>query len=106
MSETDHPADAGPSAVDAPLHRSFALGLAVGTIVAGATIGVVYALVAIPMYALARFDQHGLDRPFFRESLFRIAVPAGAALGVAIGGLVGTWYRRGGHLPTDRSPFQ
>lgn len=104
--DSDHPADdAYPSGAGAPLHRSLALGLAVGTIIAIATIGVVYAFVAIPMYALAQFDPHGLDRPFFRDSLLRIAVPAGAVLGVAIGALVGTWYRRGGHLPTDRSPF-
>jgi hypothetical protein len=24
---------------------------------------------------------------------------------VMIGSVVGVWYRRGGHLPTDRTPF-
>jgi len=89
----------------APLRRSVGLGLAVGTSVALGTIGIVYAFIAIPMYALAQMDPSGLDRPFFRESLFHIAVPAGLVLGSAIGALMGVWYRRGGHLPTDRSPF-
>lgn len=92
-------------ATSAPLRRSLALGFAVGTAIALATIGIVYAIVAIPMYALAQADRSGLDRPFFRDSLFHIAVPVGLLFGVVIGTLVGVWYRRGGHLPTDRSPF-
>jgi hypothetical protein len=100
--ESDDTAD---DVTAAPLPRSLALGFAVGTAVALATIGIVYALVAIPMYALAQADRSGLDRPFFRDSLFHIAVPVGLLIGVLIGTLVGVWYRRGGHLPTDRSPF-
>ena len=99
------PDEAQELASPAPLPRSVALGVAVGTAIALATIGIVYALVAIPMYALAQADRNGLDRPFFRDSLFHIAVPIGLLFGVLIGTLVGVWYRRGGHLPTDRSPF-
>jgi hypothetical protein len=91
--------------VPAPIRRSVGLGVAVGTAVTLATIGIVYAFIAIPMYALAQMDPSGLDRPFFRDSLFHIAVPVGLLLGIAIGALMGVWYRRGGHLPTDRSPF-
>jgi hypothetical protein len=101
MDAIDENHDTGP----APLPRSLALGVAVGAVIALATIGVVYAMIAIPIYALAQADPHGTDRPYFRDSLFHIAVPAGLVLGVAIGALVGVWYRRGGHLPTDRSPF-
>ena len=93
------------AATPAPYRRSVGLGVAVGISVALATIGIVYAFIAIPMYALAQMDPSGLDRPFFRDSLFHIAVPVGLLLGSAIGALMGVWYRRGGHLPTDRSPF-
>jgi len=85
--------------------RSILLGLAIGVPVALATMGVVYAIVAIPMYMLAQADPHGLDRPFFRHALVGIALPAGAVIGVIIGSVVGVWYRRGGRLPTDRTPF-
>ena len=85
--------------------RSILLGLAIGAPVAIATMGVVYALIAIPMYMLAQADPHGLDRPFFRHALTGIALPVGAAIGVIIGSVVGVWYRRGGRLPTDRTPF-
>ncbi len=95
-----------PAAVDRPrLHRSLALGFAIGLPVAIAAAAVVYAIVAIPMYTLAQADPHGLDRPFFRHALVRIALPVGAAIGVVIGSVVGVWYRRGGQLPTDRTPF-
>lgn len=87
------------------MRRSVALGFAIGVPVALAAIGVTYAIIAIPMYTLAQADPHGLDRPFFRHALLRIALPLGAAIGVAIGSVVGVWYRRGGHLPTDRTPF-
>src|SRR5258705_11802304 len=89
-----------------PVHRSVALGFAIGLPVALATIGVTYALIAIPMYALAQADPHGLDRPFFRHALVRIALPAGLVVGVVLGALVGVWYGRGGHLPTDRNPYE
>jgi hypothetical protein len=89
----------------APVRRSIALGFAIGLPVALAAIGVIYAIIAIPMYTLAQVDPHGLDRPFIRQGLVRIALPVGAVIGVAIGSVVGVWYRRGGHLPTDRTPF-
>ena len=89
----------------APVRRSIALGFAIGVPVALAGIAVTYAIIAIPMYALAQADPHGLDRPFFRHALVRIALPLGGAIGLAIGSVVGVWYRRGGHLPTDRTPF-
>lgn len=88
-----------------PLRRSIALGLAIGVPIALASAAVVYAIIAIPMYTLAQADPHGLDRPFFRHALFRIALPAGGGIGLLIGSVVGVWYRRGGHLPTDRTPF-
>jgi hypothetical protein len=95
-----------PAAVErAPLRRSVALGFAIAVPIAIASAAVVYAIVAIPMYTLAQADPHGLDRPFFRHALVRIALPIGAAIGLVIGSVVGVWYRRGGHLPTDRTPF-
>jgi hypothetical protein len=87
------------------LRRSFALGFAIAVPVTIASAAVVYAIFAVPMYTLAQADPHGLDRPFFRHTLVRIAIPLGAAIGVAMGSVVGVWYRRGGHLPTDRTPF-
>jgi hypothetical protein len=89
----------------APLRRSMALGFAIAVPIAIASAAIIYAIVAIPMYTLAQADPHGLDRPFFRHALTRIALPVGAAIGVLIGSVVGVWYRRGGHLPTDRTPF-
>ncbi len=73
--------------------------------VALAVVALTYAIIAIPMYTLAQADPHGLDRPFFRHALVRVALPVGAVIGLAVGSVVGVWYRRGGHLPTDRTPF-
>lgn len=87
------------------VRRSVLVGVAIGVPVALAAAAVTYAIVAIPMYTLAQTDPHGLDRPFFRHALVRIALPVGAAIGVAVGSVVGVWYRRGGRLPTDRTPF-
>ena len=94
-----------PAPAPAPLRRSILVGLAIGVPIALAAAAVVYAIIAIPMYTLAQADPHGLDRPFFRNALFRIALPVGGAIGLLIGSVVGVWYRRGGHLPTDRTPF-
>ena len=88
-----------------PLRRSLLVGFAIGVPVALAAAAVAYAIVAIPMYTLAQADPHGLDRPFFRHALVRIALPVGAAIGLVVGSVVGVWYRRGGRLPTDRTPF-
>lgn len=87
------------------VRRSVALGAAIGVIVAVATAGLVYGMIAIPMYALAQADPSGLDRPFFRTSITRVALPAGLLVGLGVGAVLGVWYRRGGHLPTDRTPF-
>jgi hypothetical protein len=92
-------------AAKAPMRRSLLLGVAVGVPVALATVAVTYAIVAIPVYALAQSDPNGLDRPFFRHALTGIALPVGAAIGLVVGSVIGVWYRRGGHLPTDRTPF-
>jgi hypothetical protein len=99
------PAPAPEVAERAPLRRSIALGFAIAVPVALGCAAVVYAIIAVPMYALAQADPHGLDRPFFRHALVRVALPVGAAIGLVIGSVVGVWYRRGGHLPTDRTPF-
>jgi hypothetical protein len=90
----------------APIGRSLALAAGVGAAIGLAVIGVVYAIVAIPVYALAQSDPHGLDRPLFRTALFHIAVPAGLGIGLVVGALVGVWYARGGHLPDDRNPYE
>jgi hypothetical protein len=81
------------------------LGVAIGVPVAIAAMAITYAIVAIPMYTLAQADPHGLDRPFFRSALVRIALPVGAVIGALVGSVAGVWYRRGGRLPTDRTPF-
>lgn len=104
MTQQAEPAE--PVAVErGTLRRSLALGFAIAVPVMVATAAVVYAIVAVPMYTLAQADPHGLDRPFFRHALVRVAIPAGAAIGLVIGSVVGVWYRRGGRLPTDRTPF-
>lgn len=89
-----------------PIGRSVLLAAVVGAAIGLAVIGVVYGIIAIPLYALAQSDPHGLDRPFFRHALVRIAVPAGLVVGVVLGAVVGVWYARGGHLPTDRNPWE
>jgi hypothetical protein len=104
MTQSIEPAE--PAVVErGKVRRSIALGFAIGVPVAIASAAIVYAIVAIPMYTLAQADPHGYDRPFFRHALVQIALPAGAVIGAVIGSVVGVWYRRGGHLPTDRTPF-
>jgi hypothetical protein len=104
MTSSIEPVEPVPQEVG-PMRRSIAVGVAIGVPVALAAIGLTYAIIAVPMYALAQADPHGLDRPFFRHALVRIALPLGAAIGLVIGSVVGVWYRRGGRLPTDRTPF-
>jgi hypothetical protein len=101
----DDAPDAPDGKAPAPLRRSVLVGLAIGLGVGLAAIGVAYAIVAIPAYALAQSDPNGLDRPIIRDALFRVGLPAGVVVGLLIGVVVGVWYRRGGHFPTDRTPF-
>lgn len=74
-----------------------AVGVGVGIAVAG----LVYSLLAIPLYVFAQTDPDGLDRPLIRTAFFNVAVPAGLLAGLAAGVLVGLWYHRGGRLPDD-----
>ena len=86
----------------APVHRSVLLAVAVGLAVALAAVAVIVSIIAIPLFALARFAEpgKGLDEPFIRNGLVKVAIPAGAVLGTLTGLLVGRWYRRGGRLPS------
>ena len=84
-----------------PVPRSIALGFAAGLAAALSVFGLGYAILAVP----AQLDRDGIDRPSFRDSLFHVALPIALVLGLAIGALITVWHRRGGHLPTDRSPF-
>lgn len=85
------------------LKRSVGLAVLVGVGIGLTVIAVVFAIVAIPLFALARFAEpgRGLDRPVIRDNLLHVALPAGALVGVVCGAVVGRWYRRGGHLPTE-----
>ena len=74
-----------------------AVGLGVGIAMAG----LVYSILAIPLYVFAQTDPGGLDRPLIRTAFFNVALPAGVIGGVVAGVLVGIWYRRGGRLPDD-----
>jgi hypothetical protein len=74
-----------------------AVGVGVGIAAAGLT----YAVVAIPLYVLARSDPDGLDRPMIRTAFFNVALPAGVVAGVVAGILVAVWYAKGGRLPED-----
>lgn len=79
------------------------LSAAVGLVVAVVVIAILYSLLAIPFYALARFAEpgQGLDRPFIRNGITRFALPAGIVLGTACGAAVGVWHARGGRLPSE-----
>ncbi len=84
-------------------HRPVALALVVGAAVAVAAIGLIISIIAIPFFALARFAEPGtgLDNPFIRTGLIKVALPAGLVLGTVTGLAVGRWYRRGGRLPEE-----
>lgn len=73
--------------------------IAVGSAVAVA--GLVYSVLAIPLYVFAQVDPDGLDRPTIRRAFFQVALPAGIVAGVVVGAVVGRWYARGGRLPDE-----
>ncbi len=79
------------------LARSIGTGAAIG-LAAGA---IAFFLIAIPFYTLASFEPNGLDRPVVRTGLFRIALPVGALIGLAVGVASGWWMRRGGSWTVD-----
>ena len=86
--------------------RAVLLGISIGVGVGVAAMGIVFSIVAVPMFLLASTEgESGLDRDLVRTGLFAIALPVGALVGVAVGALVGVWYARGGRLPTDRTPI-
>ena len=87
---------------DEPLRRPVLLAVAVGLAVGLAAVAVIISIVAIPLFALARFAEpgKGLDQPLIRTGLVKVAIPAGALLGLLTGVLVARWYRRGGRLPS------
>ncbi len=94
-----------PPAEPAPLSAARGIGLVVGVGlgVAVAVAGLVYAVIAIPLYVLAQTDPDGLDTPMIRGAFFKIALPVGVLVGIGAGAAVGTWFWRGGRLPTDRT---
>ena len=79
------------------------LSAVVGVVVALVAVALLYSLMVIPFYALARFAEpgQGLDRPFIRDGITRVALPAGIVVGAACGALVGVWHARGGRLPAE-----
>jgi hypothetical protein len=84
-------------------HRPVLLAVAVGVAVGLACIGIIISIVALPFFALARFADpgQGLDQPFIRTALTKVALPAGLILGSLAGLAVGRWYRKGGRLPEE-----
>lgn len=85
------------------LRRSAGLAALVGAGIGLTTTAVLYALLAIPFYTLARATEgeQGLDRDFFRHGITWVALPAGLVVGLVAGVLVGVWYARGGRLPKE-----
>lgn len=83
------------------LRRGAWLIAAVGVGTGIAVAGLVYSVLAIPLYVFAQIDADGLDRPMIRNAFFKVALPAGLIAGVVAGVLVGLWYSRGGRLPDD-----
>lgn len=86
--------------------RSVLLGLGIGAGVAVAGIAIAFSIIAIPLYIVASTEPgSGLDRSLVRTGLFKVALPFGLVAGTIAGVVVGTWYGRGGRLPTDRTPL-
>jgi hypothetical protein len=104
MPEGDLDHDEAPVRHGALPSTLLAVGVAVG--VAVAAIGIVFSIIAVPLYALAATDPaSGLDRALVRRGLFGVALPVGVLVGIAVGVAVGIWYGRGGRLPQDRAPL-
>ena len=87
---------------DERVRRPVLVAVAVGLAVGMAAVGIIVSIIAIPLFALARFAEpgKGLDEPLIRTGLVKVALPVGAVLGVATGVLVARWFHRGGRLPT------
>jgi len=85
------------------VHRPVLLACAVGVAVGLSAIAIIVSIIAIPLFALARFADpgKGLDNPLIRNGLVKVALPVGAVLGTAAGALVARWYRKGGRLPQE-----
>jgi hypothetical protein len=85
------------------VRRSGGIAALVTVGIALVSTAVTYSIVAMPFYVLARATEPGqsLQRPFFRDAILHVALPGSIVLGLAIGGLVGVWYARGGTLPHD-----
>jgi hypothetical protein len=99
------PTDEDTAATRAPRARTLGVVLGVSALVGLAVAGLVYSVIALPLYVLAQADPDGLDRPFIRRGFLVVALPAGVLVGLGAGLAVGTWYRRGGRLPTDRTDY-
>jgi hypothetical protein len=90
-----------PPADDARTTRPLPWSIAVGVGVGIGAAAIAFFLIAIPFYTLASFEPNGLDRPIVRTGLFRIALPVGALIGLAVGIAVARWARRGGAWRLD-----
>lgn len=97
-SATPTPAPAGGQ-----VRRPVLLAFGVGAAMALASIAIVFSIIAVPLFMLARFAEpgHGLDEPLIRNGLLHVAVPVGIGIGTLTGVAVGRWYRKGGRLPTE-----
>ena len=101
----EEPATAEPDAEPGSPGRTLGIVVGVACLVGVAVAGLVYSVIALPLYLLAQTDPNGLDRPFIRRGFLAIALPAGLLVGTGAGIAIGAWYRRGGRLPTDRTGF-
>ena len=96
------PAAPVPAPAQPSVRRAIVVAVSVGAGVALSVAGIVYAIIAVPFYALARVTEpaQGLDRPFIRNGIL-FALPTGLLIGLLVGIVVGIWYARGGRLPSE-----
>jgi hypothetical protein len=89
--------------LDHRARRTVLVAVGMGAAVGLASVALIVSIIAIPLFALARFAEpgKGLDEPLIRTGLVNVAIPAGLVLGTATGVAVALWYRKGGHLPTE-----